>query len=124
MTTALPASAVPETVTPLAFSEALMRLSPPTLLMVGWAGALVSRAKDVLAAATIWGFPAASVAVAETLMVPLPRAVRSAEVRTTGTAVAPLPVTVLLTVPPAEREKVTATEAPDSAVRVITPPAA
>ena len=65
-------------------------------------------------------FPAASVAVADTDMEPLPRVVKSPEVRTTGTAVGPLAVTVLVTVPVVP-VKVTTTDAPDSAVRVTMP---
>ena len=65
-------------------------------------------------------FPAASVAVADTDMEPSPRVVRSAESRTTGTAIAPLPMTVLVSVPEVP-VKVTETEAPDSAVRVTMP---
>ena len=49
--------------------------------------------------------------------------VRSPAARTTATAVRPLPVTVLVTVPEVP-VKTTETEAPDSAVRVTTPPAA
>ena len=65
-------------------------------------------------------FPAASVAVAETATKPLPRVVRSPEVRTTATSAAPLPMTVLVSVPEVP-VKVTETEAPDSAVRVTMP---
>ena len=65
-------------------------------------------------------FPAASVAVAETATKPLPRVVRSPEVRTTATSAAPLPMTVLVSVPEVP-VKVTETEEPDSAVRVTMP---
>ena len=84
-------------------------------------GATVSSRKDVVPAEL--GLPAESEAVADTETVPLPRVVRSAGARTTGTAVVPLPVTVLVTVLE-PRVKVTATEEPDSAVRVTTPPEA
>ena len=67
--------------------------------------------------------PAASVWVAETEMVPFPRVVRSAEVRTTACA-EPLPVSVLVTVPPPLRLKVTEMAALFSPVTVTTPPAA
>ena len=67
--------------------------------------------------------PAASVWVAETEMVPLPRVVRSPEVRTTACA-EPLPVSVLVTVPPPLRLKVTEMAALFSPETVTTPPAA
>ena len=64
--------------------------------------------------------PATSVAVADTVTSPLPRVTRSAEARTTGTTVPPLPLTVLVS-DPAVPAKVTSTEEADSAVRVMTP---
>ena len=84
------------------------------------AGAAVSTVMGsaLLVALTL---PAASEAMALTLMLPSPRAVRSAAASTTATAVAPAPLTVLVTVAPPLRLKVTATLAPASAVTVTTP---
>ena len=84
-------------------------------------GASVSSTKLVLPA--VLALPAASVATALTVMVPLPRVVRSAAVSCTAMAVAPLPMTVLLTLL-LPRVKVTLTVASCSAVRVTTPEAA
>ena len=67
--------------------------------------------------------PAASVATALTLMVPSAKLARSALVKTTATAVLPLPMTVLVKVLAgvALSLKVTTTVAPCSAVRLSTP---
>ena len=92
--------------------------TPVPRVRCGAAGGTVSRMKAVVPA--VDGLPAASVAMAETLMVPSPRVVRSADVRTTGTAVEPLPVMGLVT-ELAPFEKTTETEEPDSAVSVMTP---
>ena len=79
----------------------------------------MSRVKLVVPA---WlGLPAASVAVAETLMEPSPKVAKSAEVSCTACA-EPVPVTVLVTVL-APLVKVTVVVTPDSALTVTTPEA-
>ena len=93
--------------------------TPEPKANVGATGTAVSRVKVVVPA--LLALPAASVATALTLMVPLPRVVRSALVSVAGTGVLPLPVTVLLTVPPPLRLKVTTVLTPLSAVTVNTP---
>ena len=81
-------------------------------------GAWVSSVNVVVPA--LLALPAASVATALTLMLPSLRLSRSVLVKTTATAVLPLPMTVLvkLCVPSL---KVTTTVAPCSAVRLTTP---
>ena len=66
--------------------------------------------------------PAASVAAALTVIRPSPKVNRSAASSTTASAVPPAPVSVLVTVPPPLRLKVTTVLAPLSLVSVITPP--
>ncbi len=81
-------------------------------------GATVSSMKLLLPAALT--LPGASVATALTLIVPLPKVVKSPASKATTTAVAPLPDTVLKTLPLGP-VKVTSVEAPCSAVTVTAP---
>ena len=87
----------------------------------GVVGATVSSTKLLVPAVLV--LPAASVAVALTLMVPLPKVVRSPLVSCTATSVAPEPVTVLLTVL-TPLVNTTETVAFVSAATETTPPAA
>ena len=90
-----------------------------TVGATGVLGAIVSKVKLLLPSALV--LPALSVALALTLIVPLPKVVRSALVKVTACE-APVPVKDLVTVL-APLVKVTETAAPLSAVRVTTPPA-
>ena len=84
----------------------------------GLAGGMVSRVKDVPSVGEI--LPAASVAIAFTVIVPSPSVARSSEVSTTGTSVLPLPVRNLVTAL-LPFENVSTTVTPVSAVKVTTP---
>ena len=96
-------------------------LTVPALLSVIVSVGAAASSVNVVVPAEL-AFPAASVAMADTETLPLPMVGRSSDVRTTATDVAPLPLTVLVRVPLVP-VKETATEEPDSAVRVTTPPA-
>ena len=106
-------------------STASVPLMPPpafsaTLGAAGCVGATVSKIK--LAVAGALGVPAELVATALTLIVPFPNVAISAAVNTTGTAVEPLPVTVLV-IEAAPFVKVTAVLNP-TVVAILTTPVA
>ena len=117
-----PASPVPPITRPR-FSAALTVSSVATAPITGAAGAWVSTWKFLEDAAATDALPAASVCVADTVIVPSPSLLRSPDSSTTATGVAPLPVTVLVTVP-VPLVKLTAMLAPASPTTVTTPPAA
>ena len=112
---------VTSTVVPLPASVALI---PPFAFSatlgaeIGAVGATVSKTKLVVTGAL--GVPAKLVATALTLIVPLVNVPISAVLNTTGTAVAPLPITVLV-IEFAPFVKVTAVLNPVATVTVTTP---
>ena len=106
--------------TPFLFTsiKAIASLTSPSCTTADWS------VKLAMGAATVCTLPAASVCVAETLIVPCPREATSASVITTACAV-PLPITffVIVLEPPAFAN-VTVTVAPLSPATVTAPAAA
>ena len=122
--TAAPLSAVTLTTPVVCVASALVAPSAPVVTpvpraSVGAEGGLVSSRKLVVEAAAVWALPEASVWVAVTVMVLLPRSLRSCALKTTACSL-PVPVRGLVTLL-APLVKVTLTAAPLSAVTLTTP---